>query len=161
MAAHSAFEWFKHSVVSMPHKSWRKQWNSFWHVREINRHTGCVILKRFNKRGQLQAKKDVYNPEYEHWGSKVFDRNTGVVTWKRYDKDGKLEVKEFYDPLHKLWPIKVVDKHTGMITWKRFDKAFNLEVEALYVPELHDPEAQPRLGWAFCLSSPRRFEQQI
>ena len=152
MAVHSAFEWFKHSVVSMPHKSWRKHSNSFWHVKEINRHTGCVIFKRFNKWGQLQAKKEVYDPEYEHWGMKVFDWNTGMVTWKRYDKDGKLEVKEFYDPLHKLWPIKVVDKHTGMVTWKRFDKAFKWEKQTFYVRELHDPEAQPRLGWALCSS---------
>ena len=84
---------------------------------------------------------------------KVFDRKTGMVPWSRFDKDGKLEVKEFYDPLHELWPIKVVDKHTGMVTWKRFDKAFNWEEHTFYVPELHDSEAQPRLGWAFCSSA--------
>ena len=80
---------------------------------------------------------------------KVFDRNTGMVTWTRFDKDRKLELKEFYDPLYELWPIQVVDKHTGMVTWKRFDYHFNLEVQTFYVPELHNPEAQPRLGWAF------------
>ena len=137
----------------MTRKSWRKHKNSFWHRKEINRHTGCLVLKRFNKRGQLQAKKEVYDPEYEHWGMKVFDRKTGMVTWSRFDKDGKLEVKEFYDPLHELWPIKVVDKHTGMVTWKRFDKAFNWEEHTFYVPELHDSEAQPRRGWAFCSSA--------
>ena len=145
----SAFEWFKHSVVSMPGNKWRKDKNFFWHTKEIDRHTGCFIRKRFNKQGRLLAKKEVYDPEYEHWGMKIFDAETGMVTWKRFDKDKKLEVKEFYDPLYKLWPIKVVDKHTGMVTWKRFDFHFNLEVQTFYAPELHDPEAQPRLGWAF------------
>src|SRR6056297_2513726 len=96
--AYSAFEWFKHSVVSMTRKSWRKHKNSFWHSKEIDRHTGCVILKRSSKRGQVVAKKEVYDPEYEHWPTKVFDRNTGMVTWKRFDKNRNLELKEFYDP---------------------------------------------------------------
>ena len=133
----------------MPCNNWRKQKNSFWNAKEIDRHTGCVIWKRFNKRGRLLAKKEVYDPEYEHWPIKGPGRLPGWVQWQRFDKDGKLEVKKFYDPLYKLWPIKVVDKHTGMVTWKRFDYHFNLEVQTFYVPELHDPEAQPRLGWAF------------
>ena len=146
---HSAFEGFKHSEVSMPRPRWRQHKNSFWHMKEIDRHTGCVIHKRFSKRGQVVAKKEMYDPEYEHWPMKVFDRHSGMVVWKRFDKERKLEVKEFYDPQYENWPIKVVDKHTGMVTWKRFDKAFNLEVQEFYAPELHDPEAEPRLGWAF------------
>lgn len=147
---HSAFEGFKHSEVSMPRPKWRQHKNSYWHMKEIDRHTGCVIHKRFSKRGQVVAKKEVYDPEYEYWPMKVFDRNTGMVEWKRFDKERKLEVKEFYDPQYENWPIKVVDKHTGMVTWKRFDRAFNLEVQEFYAPELHDPEAEPRLGWVFC-----------
>ena len=115
----------------------------------IDRHSGWVTTCTFSKKGKLLEKNEFYDPEYEHWGMKVFDRKTGMVTWSRLDKDGKKEVKEFYDPLHELWPIKVVDKHTGMVTWKRFDFHFNLEVQTFYAPELHDPEAQPRLGWAF------------
>ena len=144
-------------IVSMPPKPKSDQRKR----KTIDRHSGWVTTCTFSKKGKLLEKNEFYDPEYEHWGMKVFDRNTGMVTWTRFDKDRKLELKEFYDPLYELWPIQVVDKHTGMVTWKRFDYHFNLEVQTFYVPELHNPEAQPRLGWVFCLSSPRRFEQQI
>ena len=149
-AAHSATEWFEHPVVRMPPKTRRQRKESFWDVKEVDRYSGWVTFKKFNQRGRLIYRKELYDPEYEHWPMKIIDKNTGMVIWKRFDKHGKLEVKEFYDPQYERWPIKVVDKHTGIVTWKRFDEAFNLEVEEFYVPELHDPEAQPRLGWAFC-----------
>ena len=92
--------WFERPVGSMTSKS-KPEWRSGyrrgeWRTTYIDRDTGMVILKTFNKRGQLLGKEKYYDPQYVHWPIKVFDKTTGMVTWKKFDKHGNLQVKEFY-----------------------------------------------------------------
>ena len=87
----------------------KSEWRKGWYTKEIDRDTGLVIHKTFNKRGQLLVKRQYYDPRYIHWPVKVFDKKTGMVTWKRFDKDRSLQVKKFYvpelhDPEFKLPP---------------------------------------------------------
>ena len=108
-ALHSAVMWFERQCVSSmapkPNSGWRKGWKT----KEIDRDTGLVTHKTFNKRGQLLVKESYYDPECIHWPVKVFDKTTGMVTWERFDKDRSLQVKKFYvpelhDPEFKLPP---------------------------------------------------------
>ena len=108
-AVHSAVEWFERLCASSMAPKTKPGWRKGWKTKEIDRKTGLVTRKTFNKMGQLLVNESYYDPQCIHWPVKVFDKKTGMVTWKRFDKDGSLQVKKFYvpelhDPEFKLPP---------------------------------------------------------